>query len=131
MTALRKLTLYICIALLPFILCKKGSNGTDPNDEISSWVKTYGNNNSFCAELLQANDGGFFLVGGTDIAYDPVRQGDAYLIKTDEDGDSLWSRTFGGENGDFCSSIIQTADGGFALAGRTDSFGAGEQICGW
>ena len=35
-----------------------------------------------------------------------------------------WSRTYGGGRDDFCYSIVQTADGGFALAGGTDSFSA-------
>ena len=37
----------------------------------------------------------------------------------------LWSRTFGGRHDDYCYSIIQTADGGYVLAGCTESFGAG------
>lgn len=38
----------------------------------------------------------------------------------------LWSRTYGGEQAEWCYSAIQTADGGFALAGATWSFGEGE-----
>ena len=49
-----------------------------------------------------------------------------WLVKTDENGDSLWSRTFGGEDYDECHSLVQTADGDYVLAGQTYSFGAGE-----
>ena len=41
--------------------------------------------------------------------------------------DSLWSRTYGGGGNDDCYSLVQTADGGYALAGVTSSFGAGSR----
>ncbi len=50
---------------------------------------------------------------------------DVYLVKTDEEGNEEWYQTFGGEAWDVAFSIQQTADGGYIIAGRTDSFGAG------
>lgn len=41
----------------------------------------------------------------------------------------IWQYTFGGNNNDLCYSIVQTDDGGFALAGYTQSYGAGGKIC--
>jgi hypothetical protein len=41
--------------------------------------------------------------------------------------DTLWTKTFGGLNDEECNCVIQTSDGGFALAGYTRSFGAGEE----
>jgi hypothetical protein len=46
-------------------------------------------------------------------------------VKTDSNGDSVWSRTFGGPNSDECYSIQQTSDGGYILGGMTQSYGAG------
>ncbi len=37
-----------------------------------------------------------------------------------------WDRVFGGENDDYVTSLIQTTDGGYAVAGETSSYGAGE-----
>jgi hypothetical protein len=33
----------------------------------------------------------------------------------------MWSQTYGGEEGDYASSVIETSDGGYALAGWTGS----------
>jgi hypothetical protein len=50
---------------------------------------------------------------------------DVYLVKTDSRGDTLWTRTYGGAEVDEGYSAEQTADGGYIIAGKTYSFGAG------
>ncbi len=37
----------------------------------------------------------------------------------------LWSQTYGGPEGDSARSLIETTDGGYAIAGYTNSFGSG------
>jgi len=37
----------------------------------------------------------------------------------------VWDRVFGGKNDDYVKSLIQTTDGGYAVAGTTYSYGAG------
>ena len=46
-------------------------------------------------------------------------------MKTDVNGVTRWNKTYGGTGVDFAYAMIQTTDGGFALAGGTNSFGAG------
>jgi hypothetical protein len=53
-----------------------------------------------------------------------VAGGDILLIKTDSSGNEEWSKTFGGKNEDNAESVLQTIDGGYALAGMTNSFGS-------
>jgi len=37
----------------------------------------------------------------------------------------MWSQTYGGAENDYANSVVQTSDGGYAIAGYTKSFGAG------
>jgi hypothetical protein len=39
---------------------------------------------------------------------------------------TIWSQTYGGSGTDYAYSVVTTSDGGYALAGVTDSFGAGK-----
>jgi hypothetical protein len=50
---------------------------------------------------------------------------DVYLIKTDGNGDTLWTRTYGGHDYDQGYSVQQCADGGYIVAGYAQSLGAG------
>lgn len=92
----------------------------------SLWSRTFGSGlDEDCTSLIETFDGGYALAGSADnpnSGYD-----DFWLVKTDANGDSLWSRRFGGEREENCWAAIQTIDGGFVLAGSTTSFGAGRE----
>lgn len=62
---------------------------------------------------------GYAVVGSTTPS---IGRRDIWLLRTDEDGDTLWTRTYGGPDLDGASGIIACPDGGFALAGFTRSF---------
>ena len=69
-------------------------------------------------------DGGYVAVGVTNRKAECLN--DILLLKTDANGDSAWSRTYGGEKDDVARSVEQTADGGFIIGGTTESYGAGD-----
>ena len=50
---------------------------------------------------------------------------DAYLIKTDLNGNIVWSKNYGGFDNDWFSSIQLTHDGGYIACGTTFTFGSG------
>jgi hypothetical protein len=90
----------------------------------TTFARTYGRanfDNGYFAQ--QTNDGGFIIAGSTN----SVGAGgyDVLLVKTDANGNVLWARTYGGTSDDEARSVQQTSDGGFIVAGRTYSFGAG------
>jgi hypothetical protein len=74
---------------------------------------------------LLAEDGGYFIVGTTDLVFEPERQGNIYLIRTDAAGDVLWEKTYGGPGYESGGTIYPADDGGLMIAGVTTSFGAG------
>ncbi len=88
------------------------------------WAKTYGGTETEWPYLArQTSDGGYIVVG---VAYSfGAGWGDALLIKTDANGNVSWAKTYGGTNDDWASSVQQTSDGGYIVAGWTHSFGAG------
>jgi hypothetical protein len=97
---------------------------TDANGNIS-WTKTYGGiNNDYASAVRQTSDGGYIIAGysnsfGTNANYD------VYLIKTDGNGNPAWSKIYGGSGQDRGYDVRQTTDGGYIVAGYTDSFGSG------
>lgn len=89
----------------------------------SSWSRTFGGEGIEHAEsVIQTSDGGYAIIGFT-TPYGAINQ-DLLLVKTDSIGNEEWSKVFGGEGNEHGSSVIQTSDGGYALAGSTSSHGA-------
>ncbi|MBU0508746.1 hypothetical protein KKH27_07920 [bacterium] len=88
------------------------------------WHHTYrGNGESDCRAVLQADDGGFFVVGTTGRARPDFYRmlADVWLIRTNAQGDSLWSRTYGSAELDECSFVLPMKDRTFVLGGRTQN----------
>ena len=87
------------------------------------WSKTYGSSTGYetANSVHQTGDGGFIAAGWTD----GFGAGgyDAYLVKTDANGDTLWTKTYGGTSalyGDAAYCVQLTNDGGFIIAGEYD-----------
>ena len=78
--------------------------------------------------LCLAPDGGFVIAGTFG---DSTSQGyttDVYLIRTNADGDTLWTRRFGGILNEGASCVKATPDGGFVLAGYREIAGMGKDV---
>ena len=98
---------------------------TDANGN-KAWDKTFGGSRwDWATAVQQTSDSGYILAGVTCSFGD--KQGDAWLIKTDANGNKVWDKTFGGSGLEDANAVQQTSDGGYILAGVTDSFGAGEE----
>jgi len=99
-------------------LIKTNTNGD------TLWTRTFGGlNDEDSFSLEQTADGGYIITGRTKV-FGPFNY-DVFLIKTDGNGNSIWSKQFGGANEDIGTSVQQTTDCGFIVTGYTSSFGAG------
>jgi len=78
----------------------------------------------YASDVRLTNDGGYILAGAS--APDSLYYDDLWLIKCDNDGDSLWSRSYGGVSAEWANCVQQTSDGGYVTVGYTQSYGAGE-----
>ncbi len=97
------------------------TNGTAPEEE---WNRTFGGTDKDVAYSVQQTAGGGYILAGCTESYG-AGHCDFWLVKTDSNGNKEWSRTFGGTDHDMALSVQQTADGGYILAGGTESYGAG------
>ncbi len=78
------------------------------------WSKTYGGADAEIAySMIQASDTCFVLAGYSESFGAGIR--DFYVVKIDDSGDTLWTRTIGGVQSEVAHEIIQTFDGGDIL----------------
>lgn len=92
------------------------------------WKKTFGGASLDQARcILQTIDGGYIFVGITDslegdvIGHHGSSSGDLWVIKIDNSGNLQWQKCLGGSSLDDAKSIVKTTDGGYIIAGNTNS----------
>lgn len=89
------------------------------------WTRTYGGTDTdHASDVKQTDDNGFIIAGSTRSFGHVNNYNDAWLIKTDFNGDTIWTKTFGGDVHDGALSVQQTSDGGYIIVGGLgiDSF---------
>ena len=95
-------------------------------DGAVEWQKTYGGGGvDWANSIQQTSDGGYIVAGWTQPS--DARSQDFCILKLKPYGTVEWQKTYGGDSSDWANSIQQTSDGGYIVAGRTWSFGVGEE----
>ncbi len=84
------------------------------------WYSAYGGDDDDTSEDVIAVNDGYLSVGMTD-SFDLTRN-DVYIVKTDKNGKMLWQKSYGGNRDDEGFAVTQSPDGGYVIAGRTESF---------
>ena len=90
------------------------------------WEKTYGGSNTDRAyNIQQTIDEGYIVAGYTKSNDGDISNNygltDAWILKLNPNGDTIWQKTYGGSNYEVVNSIKQTTDGGYIIVGHTKS----------
>jgi len=110
------------MAVLLVLFIASGVLAQAPGDTL--WTRTFGGTNLDEGwSVQQTFDGGYIITGLTE-SYGAEKK-DILLIRTNAEGDAQWTGTFGGGEDDGGTSVQQTTDSGYIIAGYTSSFGAG------
>jgi hypothetical protein len=88
------------------------------SDGETLWARTYGGDSTDCGCAVALTPDGGYIISGYTRSFG-AGLADVYVIRTDADGDTLWTRTYGGAGYDYGYSMQQTADGGYIIAGYT------------
>ncbi len=87
------------------------------------WARTFDGYGYWAASSVELAEDGGFLVAGS-VLNNSNNSSDVYLLKVGSNGDSLWSRSYGGAADDYGYSIKQCLDGGYLITGMTYSYGS-------
>ncbi|MFX1300088.1 MAG: hypothetical protein ACFFDE_04025 [Promethearchaeota archaeon] len=89
------------------------------------WNQTYGGTaQEVCEAMIEVDAGGFLMAGWTtSIGFGAA---DAWLVRTDANGNLLWSRNYGAKLNDKIYAVTEVSTGGFLLLGATRSYSVGE-----
>lgn len=98
------------------------------------WDKTIGGilNDDF-KSVIQTSDGGYALIGESSSYISDEKDEDSrgntdyWIVKLDNKGNIEWNKTIGGAGNEYIDNVVQTSDGGYILAGSSDSYRSGEK----
>ncbi|MEW6364763.1 MAG: CARDB domain-containing protein [Acidobacteriota bacterium] len=92
------------------------------------WQRTLGGSGDDVATGLAATSEGGYVLCGTTASWGFGGGNEAFMVKTDASGIVSWIVTFGDNGIDVGASIIQTADGGYLLAGTMEFAGDADAL---
>jgi hypothetical protein len=92
-----------------------------------AWQKVYGGSTygTLNADVIQTSDGGYLIVssvygnGGNVTGF--KGGSDIWVLKLNNQGDFLWQRCLGGSDYEGVANAVETSDGGYIIAGSTNS----------
>ena len=94
-----------------------------------TWENSYGGSQGETGySITQTSDGGIVIAGSNRSSdgdvfghHGPSTTDDAWIVKLDADGDTVWTRSLGGERNDIANMILETPDLGFIIAAESFS----------
>ena len=98
------------------------------------WDNTIGGYfHDYLTSIANTTDGGYLVAGfsesnsGGDKTEGKIGWDDYWIVKTDSIGNVLWDNTIGGAQIDQLQDVIETTDGGFLIAGKSNSWISGDK----
>ena len=82
-----------------------------------------GNFDDFARSVDLVSGGGYVIAGYTESF--GAGESDAFIVIADANGNYNWAKTYGGTGDDAANSVVHTSDGGYIIAGYSQSFGVG------
>ena len=122
-TTLNKQTSFfvaLSLTLVLFSTCKKDNcECSTTNVPTIEWKKTIDNNNDAAINSVQQTTDGNYILAGT--KHNDLNSRDYWIAKLNSNADIEWEKTYGGSSNDIAYNIQQTIDGGYIVAGYTNS----------
>lgn len=88
------------------------------------WTKTIGGLHDDQPNAMKKTSDNNYIIAGSTSSFG-AGNSDVYLLKVDQNGDTIWTKTYGGSMDDQAHDVIQTSDGGYLVIGSTTSFTSG------
>lgn len=88
----------------------------------AGWIRMYGGAYRDWGNCVRETRDGGYIVTGFTASFGSGNIEDIWLIKTDAEGEILWTKTFGGGGREFGYCVQPTVDGGYIITGITESF---------
>ena len=118
---------FVCTGVTNFMITATSGEDvfllkTDKNGN-EQWVKFYGNEGSERGEdIIIASDGGFVVIGHTSGFFNS-NVAATYIIKTNNTGDTLWTKVHEKDDQNVAYSVIEDIDNNYVLTGYTSLTG--------
>jgi len=91
------------------------------------WNKTFGTSYyDLGSSVKKTLDNGYIVAGSVGFDNSSGKNADIWLIKTDPNGDEEWNKTFGGSENEWGQTVLVPRNGGYIIAAKTSSYGAGD-----
>jgi len=108
---------FVCLLFLATVLNVFSQNTVSFFQEVLT-----SDSNDAVSSVIQVNDGGYVIAGSTD-GFGLGNKSESFILKTDEDGNLLWAKTYGDLQYEYIDHISATEGGGVIISGYTNSFG--------
>ena len=112
----------LCLSVISFGQARKAAPSNtklEAKDKPITFTATFGGSHADEAYSVQQTKEGGYIVAGYTSSFG-AGEYDFWLVKTDANGDSTWSKTFGGSCYDVAHSVQQTSDSAYIVAGGMD-----------